>query len=289
MVGFQALSQAGIGAGDRRERLGIRGGLAGDGQPPGRALKVEVSLGNLEHRVVGRGPEPGLVGGQKRAAPPSARKSHQRSATSWSCRSPKGCRCRAAAPGSCSPTPPFRRRTARCGRSSGPGRSPSGSGRQTDTSSARRKVMAAKCSGLAQVGRGLEDALPGDRDIQVARTGKLERVGQVDRLDRPARDQRFRPADAAAEAAWRRVSHSGSIGGSGRYRNGVAGEGRGGLSSCRPGATSRFPAVRRSSDPSDEQLRRRDRRRTWRAPAREQVSGRWPGTRRTPDHQHHQR
>ena len=35
-----------------------------------------------------------------------------------------------------------------------------------------------------------EDALPGDRDIQLACSGQLQRVGQVDRLDRPARDQR---------------------------------------------------------------------------------------------------
>ena len=54
----------GVGAGDRREGLGVRGGLAGDGQPPGRTLEVEVGLGDLQQRVVGRGPEPGLVRGE---------------------------------------------------------------------------------------------------------------------------------------------------------------------------------------------------------------------------------
>ena len=64
MVGLQALSEAGVSAGDLRESLGVRRGLAGDGQPPAGGLEIEVGLGDPQQRVVGRGLEPGLVRGQ---------------------------------------------------------------------------------------------------------------------------------------------------------------------------------------------------------------------------------
>ena len=46
MVGLQALPRPGVGAGDPREILGIRGGLACDGQLPAGELEVEVGLGD---------------------------------------------------------------------------------------------------------------------------------------------------------------------------------------------------------------------------------------------------
>ncbi len=61
MVGLKAQPELGVGVGDRREGLGVGGGLAGDRQSARRTLQVEVYLGDLEHCVVVRGPESGLV------------------------------------------------------------------------------------------------------------------------------------------------------------------------------------------------------------------------------------
>lgn len=46
MVGLQALSQAGVSLGDRRESLGVLDGLAGDGQPTVGGLEIEVGFGD---------------------------------------------------------------------------------------------------------------------------------------------------------------------------------------------------------------------------------------------------
>ena len=63
MVGLQALSQTGVGAGDLGEVLGVGGGLAGDGELAAGGLEVEIRFRHLQHRVVGRGLDPGPVGG----------------------------------------------------------------------------------------------------------------------------------------------------------------------------------------------------------------------------------
>ena len=46
MVGLQALSQAGVSLGDRRESFGVLDGLAGDGQPTVGGLEIEVGFGD---------------------------------------------------------------------------------------------------------------------------------------------------------------------------------------------------------------------------------------------------
>ena len=63
VVGLQARPGPGVGGGQLGQGLGVGGGLAGDRQRPGGLLEVEVRLGHAEQGVVGRGPDPGLPGG----------------------------------------------------------------------------------------------------------------------------------------------------------------------------------------------------------------------------------
>ena len=186
MVGFQSFSKPGIGTRDGREPSAFVAASRQWPVPIG-GLKVEVGLGNSQQGVIGCSLETRPVGGQTAAGrhrlEDCIRDSKRRAQTSA-----RGSRCPAMEPGtSCQRGVPPRNRELRSTVCTVP--VTAGPGRPPDTMSARRKAKAAGSPGLLQVGRGLKNALPGDRDIQVPCSGQLQRVGQVDRLDGSSRYQ----------------------------------------------------------------------------------------------------
>ena len=56
VVGLEAGPAPGVGRGEARQGLGVRRGLAGDGEPARGVLEVQVGLGDAEQGVVGRRP-----------------------------------------------------------------------------------------------------------------------------------------------------------------------------------------------------------------------------------------
>ena len=62
MVRLQAGPGPRVGRGEARQGLGVRRGLAGDGESPGGPLEVEVGFGDAEQGVVGRDLDAGPAG-----------------------------------------------------------------------------------------------------------------------------------------------------------------------------------------------------------------------------------